>query len=109
MTESMADAWHKLSTIKNTKGIGPMDKQTRRYNIKLLFNQGKLDNMVYGDYGEATRPNKKPIDAMSAEDCLIAWPVDPSCTGKAGIVDILGLPITRRMQQAIKEDWRVVI
>jgi len=86
-----------------------MSKQERRYNIKLLFKRGKLDKMVYGDFGKATRPDKEPIDVMNTEDCLIAWPVNPDCTGKAGIVDILRLQTTPRMQREMEEDWRKVI
>jgi len=74
-------------------------EKTKQANVKLLFKGGKLDEIVFGDFGKIEKPDGPPvsIDSKQWEDCLLAWPVCPEFTGKSGIVSILNLPVTDRL------------
>ena len=68
----------------------------KKANVKLLFKGGKLNEILFGDFGSIEIPTggSQEKKAGQWEDCLLAWPCDPQSTGKSGIVGILGLPVT---------------
>lgn len=68
----------------------------RRFNLKAVFLNGKLDRLIIGDFGPVEEGEYPRNDGPLNEDSLIAWNVDPEFTGAHGIASILGCPVTDR-------------
>jgi hypothetical protein len=66
----------------------------KHYNMKAIFQQGKLHKLIFGDFGEAKQPDNLARAQITEETSLLAWPVDPEKTGKKMIAQLLGVEVT---------------
>lgn len=73
-------------------------------NVKLLFTNGVVRDIQFGDFGPIETDGAKRIqEKRDWEDCILAWPVNPASTGAFGILRILRLNATKQCADRIRE------